>query len=59
MALVDIAATAEDNILQAEDLEDLIKQDMRYRDKQLLRLRTKCWIWKTSTNPSRWGIHAG
>ncbi|HDS0949235.1 TPA: DEAD/DEAH box helicase family protein [Stenotrophomonas maltophilia] len=39
MALVDIAATAEDNILQAEDLEDLIKQDMRYRDKQLLRLK--------------------
>ncbi|PLC50028.1 ATP-dependent helicase [Pollutimonas subterranea] len=39
MALVDIAATAEDNILQAEDLEDLIKQDMRYRDKQMLRLK--------------------
>ncbi|WP_229637857.1 helicase-related protein [Pseudomonas aeruginosa] len=39
MALVDIAATAEDNILQAEDLEDLIKQDLRYRDKQLLRLK--------------------
>jgi hypothetical protein len=39
MALVDIAATAEDNILQAEDLEDLIKEDLRYRDKQLLRLK--------------------
>ncbi|WP_339867507.1 helicase-related protein [Pseudohongiella nitratireducens] len=39
MALVDIAATAEDNILQAEDLQDLIKEDMRYRDKQLLRLK--------------------
>jgi len=39
MALVDIAATAEDNILQAEDLEDLITQDLRYRDKQLLRLK--------------------
>lgn len=39
MALVDIAATAEDNILQAEDLEDLIKQDLRYRDRQLLRLK--------------------
>lgn len=39
MALVDIAATAEDNILQSEDLEELIKQDMRYRDKQLLRLK--------------------
>jgi SNF2 family DNA or RNA helicase len=39
MALVDIAATAEDNILQAEDLEDLIRQDLRYRDRQLLRLK--------------------
>jgi ERCC4-related helicase len=39
MALVDIAATAEDNILQTEDLQDLIRQDLRYRDKQLLRLK--------------------
>lgn len=39
MALVDIAATAEDNILQAEDLQELIKDDLRYRDKQLLRLK--------------------
>jgi len=39
MALVDIAATAEDNILQAKDLEELIREDMRYRDKQLLRLK--------------------
>ena len=39
MALVDIAATAEDNVLQAEELEDLIHEDLRYRDKQLLRLK--------------------
>lgn len=39
MALVDIAATAEDNILQAEELKDLIHKDLRYRDKQLLRLK--------------------
>ena len=39
MALVDIAATAEDNILQAEDLQEFIKEDMRYRDRQLLRLK--------------------
>ncbi len=39
MALVDIAATAEDNVLQAEDLEELISEDLRYRDKQLLRLK--------------------
>ena len=39
MALVDISATAEDNVLQAQDLEELIKQDLRYRDKQLLRLK--------------------
>lgn len=39
MALVDIAATAEDNILVQKDLEELIHEDLRYRDKQLLRLK--------------------
>jgi SNF2 family DNA or RNA helicase len=39
MALVDIAATFEDNILKTEEIEELIHEDMRYRDKQLLRLR--------------------
>jgi hypothetical protein len=38
MALVDIASTADDNLL-ASDLEDLIKEDLKYRDKQLLRLK--------------------
>lgn len=39
MALVDISATAEDNILETADIEDLIQKDLRYRDKQLLRLK--------------------
>lgn len=39
MALVDLAATAEDNVLETKDLEDLIQEDLRYRDKQLLRLK--------------------
>lgn len=39
MALVDIAATNEDNLLNTEELEDLIKDDLKYRDKQLKRLR--------------------
>ena len=39
MALVDIAATFEDNILKSEEIEELIHEDLRYRDKQLLRLR--------------------
>ncbi len=39
MALVDIAATAEDNLLKPEELEDLIKDDLRYRDRQLVRLK--------------------
>lgn len=39
MALVDIAATFEDNILQNEEIEDLIDADLKYRDKQLLKLR--------------------
>jgi len=39
MALVDIAATNEDNLLTNEDLQELIKDDLKYRDKQLKRLR--------------------
>ena len=39
MALVDIAATQEDNILSVDDLQDLIQEDLKYRDKQLLRLK--------------------
>ncbi len=39
MALVDIAATAEDNILQSDELRELIKGDLHYRDKQLMRLK--------------------
>lgn len=39
MALVDIAATTEDNILNTEAIKELIKDDLKYRDKQLLRLR--------------------
>lgn len=39
MALVDIAATNEDNLLKPEDLQDLIESDLSYRDKQLLRLK--------------------
>ena len=39
MALVDLSATFEDNVLKNEEIEDLISQDLRYRDKQLLRLK--------------------
>jgi SNF2 family DNA or RNA helicase len=39
MALVDISATLEDNLLRPEELEDLIKEDLKYRDRQLLRLK--------------------
>ena len=39
MALVDIAATFEDNLLEPEDIEVLIQDDLKYRDKQLLRLK--------------------
>jgi hypothetical protein len=39
MALVDIAATLEDNLLKSEELEELIKDDLKYRDRQLLRLK--------------------
>ena len=39
MALVDLAATFEDNVLKADDLEELIQDDLKYRDKQLLRMK--------------------
>jgi SNF2 family DNA or RNA helicase len=39
MALVDIAATFEDNILNPDELQELIKDELKYRDKQLLRLK--------------------
>jgi SNF2 family DNA or RNA helicase len=39
MALVDLSATFEDNVLRNEEIEDIISEDLRYRDKQLLRLK--------------------
>lgn len=39
MALVDLSATFEDNVLKNEEIEDMISDDLRYRDKQLLRLK--------------------
>lgn len=39
MALVDLSATNEDNILNLDQLEDLVKDDMKYRDRQLLKLK--------------------
>lgn len=39
MALVDLTATAEENILNEDELKDLIDKDLKYRDKQLLRLK--------------------
>ena len=39
MALVDIAATMEDNLLAPDQLQSVIEDDLTYRDKQLLRLK--------------------
>jgi SNF2 family DNA or RNA helicase len=39
MALVDISATAEENILETKEIKELVTEDMKYRDRQLLRLR--------------------
>ena len=39
MALVDVTATGEDNILNTEQLQDLIADDLRYRNKQLKKLK--------------------
>lgn len=39
MALVDVTATGEENILNAEQLEELIEEDLKYRNQQLKRLK--------------------
>jgi len=39
MALVDLAATGEDDLLNADQIKDLLKDDLTYREKQLLRLK--------------------
>ncbi len=39
MALVDLTATFEDNVLKKDEIEEIISDDLRYRDKQLLRLK--------------------
>ena len=39
MALVDLSATTDDNLLNTEEIEELIEDDLKYRDRQLKRLR--------------------
>ena len=39
MALVDIAATQGDNLLEPEEIQGVIADDLKYRDQQLLRLQ--------------------
>ena len=39
MALVDITATQGDNLLEPEEIQEVITDDLQYRDQQLLRLK--------------------
>ena len=39
MALVDVTATGEENILNVEQIEELIEDDLKYRNQQLKRLK--------------------
>lgn len=39
MALVDLAATQTDNLLETDQIEELIKEDLLFRDRQLRRLK--------------------
>ena len=39
MALVDVTATGEDNILNTEQIKDLISEDLKYRNQQLKKLK--------------------
>jgi len=39
MALVDLTATADDNLLETDQLKDLITEELRYREKQLKKMK--------------------
>jgi SNF2 family DNA or RNA helicase len=39
MALVDVTATGEDNLLNPEQIEELIQEDLKYRNQQLKKLQ--------------------
>jgi len=39
MALVDLTASGEDDLLNTDQIKDLLKDDLSYREKQLLRLK--------------------
>jgi len=39
MALVDVTATADDNVLATDQIEELIEDDLKYRNKQLKKLQ--------------------
>lgn len=39
MALVDLTATGDDNLLDPKQIEDLVAGELKYRDRQLLRLK--------------------
>lgn len=39
MALADMAGTFEDNLLEVKEIQELIESDLKYRSKQLLRLK--------------------
>nr|MBC8416216.1 SWF/SNF helicase family protein [Candidatus Cloacimonadota bacterium] len=39
MALVDLTASADDNLLKKEEIKDILIDDWKYREKQLLRLK--------------------
>jgi len=39
MALVDVTATADDNVLATDQIEELITEDLKYRNQQLKKLR--------------------
>lgn len=39
MALVDVTATADDNVLATDQIEELIEDDLKYRNRQLKKLR--------------------
>lgn len=41
MALVDVTATADDNVLATDQIEELIEEDLKYRNQQLKKLKNE------------------
>jgi len=50
MALVDLTGSGEDNLLEPDQIEEMITTDMRYRERQLSRLKDEILVLEDLTD---------